>query len=188
QSDARVELGFELDDHLGRGARTYAAGAPDGGDVLAHDGALQHLEAGRAEDVETDLRSDTIHSDQHLEQLQLWGGREPIQRQLILTHVRVDVQLEVTFGRGHLLTGRRRQADHVADASDVQHHEIGTGPANRSAQVSDHRTCTADENLRLRRWHIAIATASRACSSILPSGILTCAAIMRAIWLLSALP
>src|SRR2546430_76926 len=72
----RVKPRLELDDHLRRGALTDSARPPDGSCILAHDGALQDLEARRAQDVQTYFRSDSIDLDQHLEKLELFDRGE----------------------------------------------------------------------------------------------------------------
>src|SRR5437762_3222825 len=67
----RVEPGLQLDDHLRCRPLSDAAGSPDRRRILAHDGALEHLEARRAQDVEPHLRPHAVDLDQHLEQLEL---------------------------------------------------------------------------------------------------------------------
>src|SRR2546430_15576707 len=91
----RVQPRLELDDHLRGRAGPDAACTPDGSSILAHDGALQDLQAGGAQDVQTDLRSDPVDLDQHLEELELLDRSEAVEAELVFTHVRVNVQLDV---------------------------------------------------------------------------------------------
>src|SRR5439155_1268360 len=74
----RVELRLELDDHLRRGALPDAAGSADRRRIFRGDRPFEDLDARRAQDVETDLRAYPVDADEHLEQLELFRGAEPI--------------------------------------------------------------------------------------------------------------
>src|SRR5207247_3108722 len=104
---------------------------------------------------------------------------ESVKVELVFAHVGVDVQLDIAAWRRQLLPRLACHCDDVADPSDVQHHEIRTGPSHNSAEMSDH-LIAALANPRLRAWHSAIAIASRAGSSRRPSGLFICADRMRA--------
>src|SRR5438445_526424 len=164
-----VESRLELDDHLGRCPRSDTAGTPDGRCILAHDGALEHLEAGRTQDVQPDLRPDPVDLDQHLEKIELFDRCESVHRELVVAHLRVDVQLHLAARRRKLLPRLRRDGDHVANASNVEHDKISARAADDSTQMCDHLVA-ALVNFLLRAWHTAIAIASRAWSSSRPSG------------------
>src|SRR5258706_7574890 len=100
----------------------------------------------------------------------------------------VDVQLDVSPRWRQQLAGRGRHADHIAHATDVDDHEVRSRAPHHATEVGDHLVAAALVKRRLRAWQMAIAIASRACSSSRPSGIFTWAASMRAICALSALP
>src|SRR4051812_34612351 len=107
----------------------------------------------------------------------------------------MDVQLHVSAGRRQLLPRLHSHSHQVADAADVEHDEVVPGAPDDSTEMSDHSraapAAAGPKSLRatgvvaalakrlLRAWHRAIAIASRAWSSSLPSGIFTCAASMR---------
>src|SRR5260370_2245848 len=191
-----MEPRFELDDDLGCRALAHAARAPDRRGIFAHDRPFQYLEARGAQDIEPDLRTDSIDLDQHLEHVQLGGRGEPIEGELVLSHVRVDVQLDLSAWGWQQLSRGRGDADHVADPADVDHHEVGARASHHAREMGDHWNCALRApggaatlvKRRLRPWQIAMAIASRACSASRPARIFTCAASMRAICALSAFP
>src|SRR5436305_492886 len=86
--------------------------------------------------------------------------------------------------------------DQIAHTTHVDDDEVGTGPPHHPAEMCDHfRSARRAAGVaadcvkrRLRAWHSAIAIASLAWSSSLPSGNLTCAESIREICALSALP
>src|ERR1700687_5879732 len=176
----RVQFRLQLDDHLGGRAGADAARSTDRRCILAHYRSLEDLEARRAEDVQADLGSDTVDLDEHLEEIELLDRSESIKIELVLADVRVDVEVDLAARGRHLLTSDGAHADHVPDPTDVDHDEVGPSAAHRAGEVCD-QCAAARENWRLRAWQTAMAMASSAWSSSLPSGSLTCAPSMRAI-------
>src|ERR1700681_652260 len=134
----RVQPRLQLDDDLGRGAGAHAVRSSDRGRILADNGALQDLEARCAEDVEADLRPDSVNLDQHLEKLQLLYRGEPIQGELIFADNGMDMQLVLSAWRWQLLPRGRAHADEVAHAANVKDDKIGSRPANHTAEMRDH--------------------------------------------------
>ena len=96
----RVEPGFSSMITLAAVRGADAARAPDRSRILAHDGALEDLQARGAQDVEANLRADAVDLDQHLEKLQLLDGGEAVESELVLADVGVDVQLDSPPGAG----------------------------------------------------------------------------------------
>jgi hypothetical protein len=129
---------------------TNSAGPPDGRRILAHDGALQHLEARGAEDVEPNPRSHAVDLDQHLEELELFDAREAVKRELVLADMGVYVQVELAARRWKLLSRLRGNSDEVAHAADLEDDEIRTSAAHHAGEMSDHLWIVALANPRLR--------------------------------------
>jgi len=107
-------------------------------------------------------------------ELELLDRRKAEQRQLVLAHLGVNVQLRLSAGGRQLLTGPCRDADQVADAPHVEHDEVRPGASYDAREVGDHSVCvlgagggTARVNRRLRAWQRAIATSG--CSSPPPT-------------------
>src|SRR5262249_3414964 len=151
------------------------------------DRPLQHFDAGRAEDGQSHLGSDSVDLDQLLEELQLRCGAEAKQSQLVLPDVRVDVQLDLAANRTHALAGSRRDTDQVADTPGLSHDLLAGRAHHLPTQVADHGAESCCRSRRLRTWHRAMARASAAWSSS-PVSVLTWRASMRAICALSAMP
>src|SRR5260370_37933210 len=100
--------------------------------------------------------------------------------ELILADVGVNVEVHLGARSRHLLPSSCADADHVANAPDVHDNEISSRSLHLATEMRD-QGMAARENLRLRAWHTAMAMASSAWSSSLPSCSLTCAPNMRAL-------
>jgi hypothetical protein len=165
-----------------------AGGAADRRHVAVQDRALEHRDAGGAQDRQADLRAHPVDLDEQLEQLQVLRSREAEERELVLPDVRVDVELDLVADGADLLAGRGRDAQQVADTTGLHDDLLARGAHDAASEVADHRPAsTTVRRRRLRTWHSAIASASAACSSSLAL-VRTWSASMRAICVLSAIP
>ena len=63
---------------------------------------------------------------------------QPIERELVLSDLRVNVQVDLSARRRQLLACAGRDADHVTDATDVDDHEVSSRTSHDPTQMSDH--------------------------------------------------
>ena len=106
--------------------------------VLGHDRELEVGGRAAADDRERDLRPDPGHRQQQVEEAELLGGPEAVQRLLVLADevVRVELEPAARRGRGE---DRRRREHPVADPADLDDERIGRDRADDALDRGDHR-------------------------------------------------
>ncbi len=124
-------------DPLGR----FLADAGDPGearDVAMLDRAHQLDRLDPREHRERELRPDPADANQALEQLLLQQRGEPVQRDRIFAHVRVNPQRDIGIGIAKTVERRERHEDVVADAVDVHDDAVRMFFEDAAAEMGDH--------------------------------------------------
>src|SRR4051794_17621896 len=125
--------------------------------VLSRDRARELAGWRTADDRERDLRADAVHAQEELEQLALGAGREPVELERVLAHVRIDLDGDLAVSEP--VHGRRRLHE-VADAAHVDDKPAPRAAVDPSAQPGDQLTYLRSGGASA--WQIATASASAA--------------------------
>src|SRR5262249_53716299 len=114
----RTELLLQLHDHPLRRLLTDAGNRQEARGVLQRNGPAQLVRRRAGHDRERDLRADTRHREEQLEQLALGGLGKGEELQRVLAHVEVGLKDDLSPGLGLAARAGGRD-DEVTDAAHV---------------------------------------------------------------------
>jgi hypothetical protein len=115
-----------------------AVGARDHRLVLRRDRARQVGRVERRQDRQRDARADPLHPGQQPEPVALGRMGKADQAQEILADQHLGMQHRRLANRAERRQRARRTADQIADAADVDHRMVDTGPVEPALEMRDH--------------------------------------------------
>ena len=129
--------------------------------VLERDRALELVRRGARDDGERDLRADSADTEKLYEERALGRVGEPVELERVLADVEIASRPSPRTAPSARRRTRRRRADEVADAADVDDEPVDRPPRRDAAETRDH--LAASRSGEPSAWQIATAYASASC-------------------------